>query len=64
MVVPGLGNQLHRRVKHQEREIRDFNEVEDCTEWEQMAEEQDLVNLAIQYVETADLFSGGGGVHD
>jgi len=51
---------LHRRVKHQEtylqeREILDFDEVEDCTEWEQMAEEQDLVNLAIQYVETADL---------
>ncbi len=46
---------LHRRAKHQERETLDFSEVEECSEWEQMAEEQDLVNLAIQYVETADL---------
>jgi hypothetical protein len=46
---------LHRRVKHQERETLDFDEVEECSEWEQMAEEQDLVNIAIQYVETADL---------
>ncbi len=46
---------LHRRVKHQERETLDFDEVEERSEWKQMAEEQDLVNIAIQYVETADL---------
>ncbi len=42
-------------MKQQEREILDFDEVEECSEWEQMVEEQDLVNIAIQYVETADL---------
>jgi hypothetical protein len=46
---------LHRRSRHQERETLDFVEIEECSEWEQMSEEQDLVNLAIQYVETADL---------
>ncbi len=46
---------LHRRMKQQEREIFDFDEVEECSEWEQMTEEQDLVNLAIQYIEAADL---------
>ncbi len=42
-------------MKHQEHETLDFDEVEECSEWEQMTEEQDLVNLAIQYIETADL---------
>jgi hypothetical protein len=46
---------LHRRLKYQERETFDFAEIEECNEWEQMVEEQDLVNLAIQYVETTDL---------
>ncbi len=36
-------------------QILDFAEIEECSEWEQMSEEQDLVNLAIQYVEAADL---------
>ena len=30
---------LHRRVKHQEHETLDFDEVEECSEWEQMTEE-------------------------
>jgi hypothetical protein len=42
-------------LKRQERETFDFAEVDECSEWEQLAEEQDLVNLAIQYVETADV---------
>jgi len=46
---------LHRRMKHQERETFDFTEIEECSEWEQMDEEQDLVNLAIQYLEDPDL---------
>ena len=46
---------LHRRSKHHERETLDFAEIEECSEWEQMSEEQDLVNLAVQYVEAADL---------
>jgi hypothetical protein len=46
---------LHRRMKRQERETFDFTEIEECSEWEQMDEEQGLVNLAIQYLETPDL---------
>jgi hypothetical protein len=46
---------LRRRLKHQERETFDFTEIEECSEWEQMVEKQDLVNFAIQYVETTDL---------
>jgi hypothetical protein len=46
---------LHRRLKRQERETFDFTEIEECSEWEQMDEEQGLVNLAIQYLETPDL---------
>jgi hypothetical protein len=46
---------LHRRMKHQERETFDFTEIEECSEWEQMVEEQDFVNLAIQYLEDPDL---------
>jgi hypothetical protein len=33
---------LHRRSRHQERETLDFVEIEECSEWEQMSEEQDL----------------------
>ncbi len=42
-------------MKYQEHETLDFDEVEECSEWEQMTEEQDLINLAIQYIEAADL---------
>ncbi len=46
---------VHIQINHVGKEKHDFDEVEECSEWEQMADEQDLVNLAIQYIEAADL---------
>ncbi len=33
----------------------DFTEINECSEWEQLDEEKDLVKLAIQYLETSNV---------
>ena len=46
---------LHRRTIRQEHEALDFTEINECSEWEQLEEEKDLVNLVIQYLETSNV---------
>jgi hypothetical protein len=46
---------LHQRTTRQEHEALDFTEINECSEWEQLEEEKDLVNLVIQYLETSNV---------